>query len=130
MLFGLGFIVALIFVTLNYGLKRVFHVDPSMPVVVRVHERVPLEPKKAVYVVEVGDEYLLLGVGEKEISFLTRLDRDATQAALARKEGSDKAGKPFWARLASGGRPLAAVPSPPGAAHETSADTRDDAQEA
>ena len=98
MVFGLAFIIVLIFFTLNYGARKLFNLGPVDGSLVRVLERVPLEPKKSVYVVQVGDEYLLLGVGEREISLISKLDPVQTAAAIARRK-EVAPGKPFWERL-------------------------------
>jgi len=74
--------------------------------VVKVRERVPLDSKRTLYLVEAGDEFLLLGSGEHDVSFLARLDAERTRAALERppeppqiSTTSTNAGKPFWERL-------------------------------
>lgn len=100
MLLVLGLVIAVIYVTLNYGLRRLMRVAPGQNGLVTVHERVGLEPKKSVYLVEAGGEYLLLGVGEREISVLTHLDRDRTREALERKAQQKAVARPFWDRLA------------------------------
>ena len=99
MLLVLALVIAIIYLTLNFGLRRLVQ-SPRRHSVVTVHERVPLEPKKTVYVVEAAGEYLLLGVGEHEVSLLAQLDKERAQQALARKQQSAKASsRPFWQRL-------------------------------
>lgn len=103
MLLVLGLVLAIVYVTLNWGLRKLLRIDPAGSAVVRVHERVPLDAKKTVYLVEAGDDFLLLGVGEREVSYLTRLDAERTRAALSRKAARPAApaptGRPFWERL-------------------------------
>ena len=99
----LGLVLALVYVTLNWGLRKLMRISPARQSVVKVHERVALDAKKIVYLVEAGDEYMLLGAGEREVSFLTRLDAERTRTLLAKKAEraapAPVARKPFWERL-------------------------------
>jgi flagellar protein FliO/FliZ len=103
MLLVLALVLALVYVTLNWGLRKLMRISPTRQAVVKVHERIPLDAKKIVYLVEAADEYLLLGAGEREVSLLTRLDTERTRALLAKKAeraaSALPAGKPFWDRL-------------------------------
>ena len=102
-LLALALVLALAYLTLNWGLRRLLGIRPISQTVVQVHGRVALDAKKTVYLIEAGDEYLLLGAGEREVSLLARLDPERTRAALARKAERPSpavaAGKPFWERL-------------------------------
>lgn len=103
MVLVLGLVLALVYVTLNWGLRKLLRISPVRNAIVKVHERVPLDAKKTIYLVEAGDEFLLLGVGESEVSCLTRLDAERMRAALAKRSEAASApvlsGKPFWERL-------------------------------
>ncbi|MBI5544281.1 MAG: flagellar biosynthetic protein FliO, partial [Deltaproteobacteria bacterium] len=85
--------------------RKLLRIQPGGQGVIRIHERVSLDAKKTVYLVEAGEEFLLLGVGEGEVSYLTRLDGERTRAALTRKAerpapfAPSIGGKPFWSRL-------------------------------
>jgi flagellar protein FliO/FliZ len=103
MVLVLALVLALVWVTLNWGLRKLMRLSPVRQAVVKVHERIPLDAKKIVYLVEAGDEYLLLGAGEREVTLLTRLDAERTRALLAKKAErtalAPVKGKPFWERL-------------------------------
>ncbi|MGI5863681.1 MAG: flagellar biosynthetic protein FliO [Myxococcales bacterium] len=99
MLVVLAVVVAIIYLTLNFGLRRLVQV-PGRASVVTVHERIALEPKKSVYVVEAAGEYLLVGVGEGEVNLLGQLDKARVEEALARKQqAAASLARPFWERL-------------------------------
>ncbi|MGC4122562.1 MAG: flagellar biosynthetic protein FliO [Myxococcales bacterium] len=102
MVLVLGLVLALVYVSLNWGLRKLMKISPTRHAVVKVHERIPLEAKKTVYLVEAGDEFMLLGAGESEVSFLTRLDAERMRAVLAERAAAPApvlAVRPFWERL-------------------------------
>lgn len=99
MLVVLAAVVAIIYLTLNFGLRRLVQA-PGRASVVTVHERFALEPKKSVYVVEAAGDYLLVGVGEREVNLLGHLDKGRVEEALARKQqAAATSARPFWERL-------------------------------
>jgi flagellar biogenesis protein FliO len=61
---------------------------------VRVLARCPLEPRRAVYVIEAGGKCLLVGVGEGPMTVLAELDADRVRA-----EGAAAAGSPRFAEV-------------------------------
>lgn len=103
MVLVLGLVLLLIYVTLNWGLRRLLKIHPAQQAAVKVHERVALDAKRAVFLVEAAGEFLLLGAGEREVAFLAKLDAEQARAALARKAERPTlpslSGKPFWERL-------------------------------
>jgi len=100
MLLVLALVVALAWLTLNVGLRKLMKMGPAQTGLVRVHERLPLEPKKSVYLVEAAGQFLLLGVGEREVSRLGELDPEKARAVLAqRAQVAAPSPKPFWDRL-------------------------------
>lgn len=89
MLLVLGIVVGLIYLTLNFGLRRLMGlrgVPMGRSQLVQVVERIPLDPKRAMYVVRAGGEYLLVGGGEEGLSLITRLDGASVQAAMDAKK--------------------------------------------
>ncbi|MFN7133643.1 MAG: flagellar biosynthetic protein FliO, partial [Myxococcales bacterium] len=76
MVLVLGLVVGLIYLSLNVVGKRLLALQPTGNPLLKVHDRFALEPKKSLYVVEAAGEYLLLGVGEREISLVTRLETE------------------------------------------------------
>lgn len=95
----LALVVALIYLTLHVAGKKLLALQPMQHALVKVHDRYPLEPKKSLYVVEVADEFLLVGVGEREITLLSRLDGERTKTALEQRTAQRAQIKPFWERL-------------------------------
>jgi flagellar protein FliO/FliZ len=72
-LLALGAVSLLAYVVLRYGLKRVYG-RAREGAKLRVIEHLPLEPRRSVYLVEVGERYLLLGTGERGVSFLAEVE--------------------------------------------------------
>ncbi|MCK6509033.1 flagellar biosynthetic protein FliO [Myxococcota bacterium] len=91
-LFILGAIVILIFVVLRWASARTGLPFQSGQVL-QIHARVGLEPKKALWLVEVAQQYFLIASHEQGVTFLATLDPTQTQAALAKKPPATGA---FW----------------------------------
>jgi flagellar biogenesis protein FliO len=53
------------------------------PGAVRVLARCPLEPRRAVYVIEAGGRWLLVGVGEGPMTVLAELDGEKVRSEVA-----------------------------------------------
>jgi flagellar protein FliO/FliZ len=81
----LGLVVAIIYLTLNVGVRKLLRLSPQAGALVKVVDRVALEPKKSVLVVQVGGEFLLLGSSESSLSFLTKLDGPGVERVLAER---------------------------------------------
>jgi flagellar biosynthetic protein FliO len=58
---------------------------------IRVLERAYLAPKRAVYVVQIGDKALALGVTEQQVTNLAELDLEQTLSAYPKPGGSRSA---------------------------------------
>lgn len=73
----LGMVVALAWLTLNVGLRKLLGIKPTLGTsVVTVLERVALDQKRSLFVVEAAGEVLLVGGGDGALSLIARLDRD------------------------------------------------------
>jgi flagellar biosynthetic protein FliO len=70
----------------------------------RVVARLPLEPRRALYLVEAAGKFLLLGVGEGPMTTLAELDAADVARALAEDEAPSSAGLVELMRRALGGR--------------------------
>jgi flagellar biosynthetic protein FliO len=82
----LGLILALAFVVLRVVLPRVTGVRTLGPGVIEVAARYPLEPKKNLYVIRVGEDYFLVGTTESGMHYLTTLAPGHIEAALAKTD--------------------------------------------
>jgi flagellar protein FliO/FliZ len=106
----LGIVVALIYLVLNVGLRRLIGLGAggaSRGGMVKVLERVPLEPRRSLYVVESAGEFFLIGAAEGGLTFLSKLD--AAEVQRLKTERADRPGglTPFLERLKArqGGSP-------------------------
>lgn len=83
----LAMVVALAWLTLNVGLRRLLGIKPVVGTsMVTVLERVTLDQKRALFVVEAAGEVLLVGGGDGALSLISKLDRaevDRLRAASA-----------------------------------------------
>jgi flagellar biogenesis protein FliO len=71
----LAMVVGLAWLTLNVGLRKLLGIRAGTGgSMVRVLERVALDPRRALFVVEAGGEVLLIGGGEGSLSLLAKLD--------------------------------------------------------
>lgn len=82
MLFVLGGVCLLAFASLKWGLKRFVAPDGAQNAAMRVVGRLPIEPRRSVLVVRVGEKHLVLGSSEAGIQPLAELSPDEA-AALA-----------------------------------------------
>jgi flagellar biogenesis protein FliO len=81
----LGLVVAVIYLTLNVGARKLLKLGPQSNALVKVVDRVPLEPKKSLYVLQVGGEFLLVGASEQGLALVSKLDAEGVQKALAER---------------------------------------------
>jgi flagellar biosynthetic protein FliO len=66
-------VVALAYITLKWGLKRLYRDQKGDTKRIRILERRPLDPRRALYLIEVDKKEVLLGVSEREISLLMEI---------------------------------------------------------
>ncbi len=72
----LGLVVMLAWLTLNVGLRKLLGIRPVVGTqLVSVLERVPLDQKRSLFVVEAAGEVLLVGGGDAGLSLLAKLDK-------------------------------------------------------
>ena len=71
----LGVVIMLAYLSLNFGLRRLMGLKPTVPgaSVVQVLERVPLDNMHSMFVVKAAGEYLLIGGGEGNLQLISKL---------------------------------------------------------
>ena len=72
-------IVALGFAVLRYGLPRMAGLGQRASGPIQVVARLGLEPRKNLYIVKAGSEYLLIGTAENSVHMLSGLQADALE---------------------------------------------------
>jgi flagellar biosynthetic protein FliO len=91
-LLALGVLVAGAWAFLRYVAPRLPTLGGGSTDVIRVLARYPLEPRKTLYIVRVGEEILLLGSSENSVTMLRTLPpemfRDAGEGSASRVEAS------------------------------------------
>ena len=72
----LGLVIAVIYLTLNHGLRRLMGISApgKSPGVLQVVDQVSLDQKQRLYVVRAAGEYLLVGGADGGLSLLSKLD--------------------------------------------------------
>lgn len=108
----LAMVVALAWLTLNVGLRRLLGIKPALGThVVTVLERVTLDQKRSLFVVEAAGEVLLVGGGEGALSLISKLDRaEVDKLRAAEKSAGPVQLSPFLQKLL--GRKEAPPPPP------------------
>ncbi|MBL8916486.1 MAG: flagellar biosynthetic protein FliO [Archangium sp.] len=72
----LAMVIGLAWLTLNVGLRRLLGIRPTVGThLVSVLERVPLDQKRSLFVVEAAGEILLVGGGDGALNLIAKLDR-------------------------------------------------------
>jgi flagellar biogenesis protein FliO len=97
----LGMVVALVYLTLNVGLRKLLGIRPTAGTsVVTVLERVPLDQRRSLFVVEAAGEVLLIGGSDNSLVLLSRLDRaEVDRIRAARASGQPVQLSPFLQKL-------------------------------
>jgi flagellar biogenesis protein FliO len=72
---ALGMVVALVYLTLNVGLRKLLGIRQTPAArIVTVLERVALDQKRALFVVEAAGEVFLIGGADTSLTLLSKLD--------------------------------------------------------
>jgi len=74
--------------------------------------RLPLEPRRSLYVVEVAGKTLLVGTSEMGLSVLTELDGSAVRARVVERPSFGDLVRAAWQRRAAGASSIAHEPMP------------------
>ncbi len=108
----LGIVIALAWLTLNVGLRKLMGIKPVIGTpVVSVLERVPLDQKRALFVVEAAGEVLLIGGGEGSLSLITKLERSEIDK-LRKAQNAPVQLSPFLQKLLGRKEPVSAPDGP------------------
>lgn len=105
-LFALALVVGIIYLTLNYGLRRLMGLKAG-PLggrsgVVDVVERIPLEQRRTLFVVKAAGEYLLVGTSEGGMTLISKLDTAEVERIQREQKPSPLQLSPFFQKLLSG----------------------------
>jgi flagellar biogenesis protein FliO len=78
----LGLVLLLAYAIMHRVLPRIAGARQLSSGAIRVAARLPLEPRKNLYVIRVGDDYYLVGTSESGLHYLTALATERIEAAL------------------------------------------------
>jgi len=85
----LAMVITLAWLTLSVGLRRLLGIRPVAGTnVVTVLERVPLDQKRALFVVEAAGEVLLIGGADASLNLISKLDRAEVEKMKAARPPS------------------------------------------
>jgi flagellar biogenesis protein FliO len=78
----LAVVLGLAYLVIHSVLPRIAGTQRLSSGAIRVAARLPLEPRKNLYVIRVGDDYYLVGTSESGLHYLTALAPDRIEPAL------------------------------------------------
>lgn len=88
MLIFLGIVLVLIYVVLKKGLPLLVNPSAYGSRAVKVIERIPVDQKRSLLVVEVQDKIYLLGSAEGQVNVLMELDAEKIKSQQAASKGA------------------------------------------
>jgi flagellar biogenesis protein FliO len=94
-LLALAGVLVLAYVTLKIGLPRIFGMTPSAHGPMRVLARFPLEPRKTLYLMEMGSQVFLLASSDNNVTYLTAVDPENVAQIIANERARTPARKEF-----------------------------------
>ena len=117
----LALVVGLAWLTLNVGLRRLLGIraPAAGASLVTVLERVTLDQKRALFVVQAGGEVLLIGGGEGALQLISKLDKNEVEKLRAERSSSG-AMSPFLQKLLGKQAPPTPEPTPKSEKEESS----------
>ena len=105
---AMGFVIAAIYITLNFGLRKLMGVRAvGTAQLVQVLGRVPLDQKKSILVLRAAGEYLLVGASDHAINLICKLDTQEVERLERESRDQTPGMSPFLQKLLSrkGGPP-------------------------
>ena len=94
-LFILAGVLLLAYALLRLGLPRMFGMAGSGSGPIQIVARQALEPRKTLYLVNVGSQVFLLGTAENQVQYLTVIDPENASAVLSMQSREPVRGKDF-----------------------------------
>jgi flagellar biogenesis protein FliO len=101
-LLTLGVVLGLVYLVLNVGLRKLMggaSLQAPGGGMVSVVARVPLEPRRTLYVLKAAGEYLLVSSSEAGVSLLSKLDPAEAERLQAAGQGPGAGLSPFLQKL-------------------------------
>ena len=98
LLIGLALASAALLVVLRVATR-----SPSLTAGMRVVGRLPLEPRRSIYLVEVGGRCLVVGVGDGPMALLSELPEVPADATAVVGRSAEPALARAWRRVLGGG---------------------------
>lgn len=97
----LGIVVVLVYLTLNVGLRRLMGLRARSGAgsVISVLERIPLDQKRALFLVKAGGEYLLVGGAESGLGLIAKMDGPEVERLMRERPAAQIALSPFLQKL-------------------------------
>ncbi|HYV49497.1 MAG TPA: flagellar biosynthetic protein FliO [Myxococcaceae bacterium] len=105
---AMGFVIAVIYITLNFGLRRLMGARAvGSAQLVSVVERVVLDQRKSILVLRAAGEYMLVGASEGGIHLICKLDAQQVERLEREARVQSPGISPFLQKLLSrkGGPP-------------------------
>lgn len=84
-------IVALAYAALRYWLPKLSSFGPQASGPIQVVARLPLEPRKNLYIVKAGSEYLLIGTAENSVHMLSGLAGETLEGLVSSAQAKTEA---------------------------------------
>lgn len=99
MIFTLGAVCLLAYLLLGKLLPKLLRIEPPVAQrrIMQVIDRLPIDQRRSIIVMRIGDQYFLVGASEGGIHLISKLDSDEIDHTLATQQVE----KPTLGRLAS-----------------------------
>ncbi|MCB9648049.1 MAG: flagellar biosynthetic protein FliO [Deltaproteobacteria bacterium] len=104
MFFVLGAVIILVYLLLGKLLPKVLKIPMpgQQPRMMRVVDRLPIDQRRSILVVAVGDDYFMVGASEGGINLISRLDAQSVQQAAGAAQPSGPSGLSRFAEALTG----------------------------
>jgi flagellar protein FliO/FliZ len=96
MLIALGIVVLLIYAILRWAAQKAGVHNPRAMGILHIRDRLSLEPKKSIWIIEIDGHYYLIATHEQGITLLERLDAQSITRQIEQNQQNTPS---FWQRL-------------------------------